>query len=174
MTLTLDTLERRKLRVAVDIRYMMHKDMEAVVEIEKTSFSGDTWDMEDFDYALASANATGIVATIADKIVGFMVYKSTPKGYEVIDMAVHTSHMKNGIGTQLIASLMRKLQACGRYFILYSTLAQNAGSQAFMEKVGFTKQGKPNKDQLVTYKYRLPPLRNEEQKQFLEHVGAVC
>ena len=63
-------------QTCVHIRWMIRRDMPAVLEIEGASFEFP-WSEEEFIRCLRQRNCIGMVACRNDEVVGFMIYNCT-------------------------------------------------------------------------------------------------
>src|SRR3954451_12823828 len=92
----------------VHIRWMIRRDMPSVLAIEQECFEFP-WFEEDFIRCLRQRNCIGMVAETSERIVGFMVYELHKHKLHVLNFAVHASHRRRGVGSQMAKKLMGKL-----------------------------------------------------------------
>ncbi len=97
-----------KPQLAVQIRWMIRRDMPDVLRIERESFEFD-WTEEDFLNCLRQRNCIGMVAEHDGRVVGFMVYCLHKTRLQLLNFAVASSHRHFGIGRQLVDKLVNKL-----------------------------------------------------------------
>lgn len=75
-------------------------------------------------------------AFVKDKMIGFAIYeKWDEKSYYLAEMAIAPEFQGQGIGKQLVFSILEKEPATSR--ILLVTEIMNLWSQAFYKKIGF-------------------------------------
>ncbi|MDA8746115.1 ribosomal-protein-alanine N-acetyltransferase RimI, partial [Rubripirellula amarantea] len=67
-------MESNQTKTCVHIRWMIRRDMPAVLAIENKSFEF-SWTEEDFIRCLRQRNCIGMVAEENDQVVGFMIYE---------------------------------------------------------------------------------------------------
>lgn len=90
----------------------------------------------------------GLVATIDERVVGFLVVQHhLASSAEITWMAVHAAHRRRGIGQALVERLCAQLAAEGCRLLLVFTLASSvtedrvadgyAGTRAFYQAQGF-------------------------------------
>jgi ribosomal-protein-alanine N-acetyltransferase len=122
--------------LAVQIRWMIKRDMPEVLAIEQASF--DTpWTEEDFLNALKQRNCIGMVAETHDQLVGFMVYELHKTQMVLLNLAVHPEFRRRGIGRQLVERLISKLTHQRRDKITLEVRERNLPAQLFFKALGF-------------------------------------
>lgn len=124
-------------RTRVHIRWMIRRDMEEVVGIERMSFS-DPWTDEDFVRCLRQRNCIGMVCeTYEDEIVGFLIYELHKSRLHLLNLAVDINHRRSGIGTQMIQKLKSKLSNQRRTRMTTAVAERNLAGQLFLRSQGF-------------------------------------
>ena len=66
---------------SVHIRWLIRRDMDAVLEIESASFEFP-WTEDEFINCLRQRDCIGMVAEYAEQVVGFMVYELQPTSWD--------------------------------------------------------------------------------------------
>lgn len=123
-----------------DIRWMIRRDVPAVVDIETRSFEFP-WSEEDFVRQLRSRNCIGMVAELDERILGFMVYE-LHRGYlQVHDFAVDPDHRRQGIGRAMIDRLKSKLTPSRRNKLRLNVRESNLPALAFFRAQQFRATG---------------------------------
>ncbi len=125
-----------KQQVRVQIRWMVRRDVPAVLEIELGSFEFP-WLEEDFERCLAQRNCIGMVAEYQGQVVGFMVYELGKTRIRVINFAVAPAWRRKGVGTQMVAKLVSKLSPDRRTRITLEVRETNLAAQLFFRACGF-------------------------------------
>lgn len=120
----------------VHIRWMIRRDMPAVLAIEEDVFIWP-WFEEDFMRELRERNVIGMVAEASERIVGFMVYAIEKHRLEILDFAVARTFWRRGIGQQMIDKLKSKLSANHRNRICMDIRERNVDAQLFLRAMGF-------------------------------------
>lgn len=120
----------------VHIRWMIRRDTPEVLDIENGSFP-DPWEEEDFLRCLRQRNRIGMVAEVGEKVVAFMVYELHKYKLHILNLAVHPEHRREGIGSQMVAKLQRKLASHRRTRITLDVRETNLGAQQFFSRRGF-------------------------------------
>ncbi|MCS7017245.1 MAG: ribosomal protein S18-alanine N-acetyltransferase [Gemmatales bacterium] len=122
--------------LAVQIRWMIKRDMPEVLAIEQASF--DTpWTEEDFLNALRQRNCIGMVAETHEQLVGFIVYELQKSQMVMLNLAVHPQFRRRGIGRQLVERLISKLTQQRRDKITLEVRERNLPAQLFFKALGF-------------------------------------
>lgn len=117
------------------IRWMIRKDLTAVLEIENAVFEYP-WSLAQFNYCLSQRNSIGMVAELDGEIVGYMVYEIHKNRLHVLDFAVAPEYRRHGIGRAMVAKLRSKLFAA-RKRIMLEVREGNLAAQLFFKSQGF-------------------------------------
>lgn len=118
------------------IRWMIRRDMAAVLEIEGQGFEFP-WSEDDFISCLRQINHIGMVAERDSEVVGFMVYELHKNRLHLLNFAVHGSRRKEGIGRAMIEKLISKLSMERRNRIMLEVRDSNLDAQLFFKAMGF-------------------------------------
>ncbi len=120
----------------IHVRWMIRRDMLEVLCIEKEAFEFP-WSDEDFTRCLRQRNCIGMVAELADSVVGFMIYELHRSRLHMLNFAVARSHRRLGIGTQMIRKLAAKLAPERRTRIVLEVRETNLSAQLFFRALNF-------------------------------------
>src|SRR6478609_4041278 len=120
----------------VHIRWMIRRDMPAVLAIEQECFEFP-WYEDDFIRCLRQRNCIGMVAEASERVVGFMVYELHKHRLHVLNFAVSDAFRRRGIGTQMTKKLISKLSHDRRSRIMLEVRETNLPAQLFFRAVGF-------------------------------------
>ena len=123
-------------QVCVHIRWMIRRDMSAVIDIEQRSFEYP-WSEEEFIRCLRQRNCIGMVAERESSVVGFMIYELHKSRLSVLNFAVSPECRRLGVGTQMVQKLVDKLSQQRRNEILLEVRETNLGAQLFFRQHGF-------------------------------------
>ena len=121
---------------AVQIRWLIRRDMPAVLEIEADSFEF-AWTEEDFICCLRQRNCIGMVAEVAGEVVGYMIYELQKSRLRILNFAVATENRRNGVGQQMVRRLVDKLSQQRRTEIVLEVRETNLPAQLFFKGEGF-------------------------------------
>ena len=94
-------METNQTSVCVHIRWMIRRDMPAVLGIENSCFEF-AWNEDDFIRCLRQRNCIGMVAEEDEQVVGFMIYELHKNRLHIDEIHFSSIHTFS----------------CNRYFIL--------------------------------------------------------
>jgi ribosomal-protein-alanine N-acetyltransferase len=121
------------------IRWMVRKDMDQVVQIERLCFGQHAWTTEDFFDALRNRRVISHVATLAgesDRVIGYAIKLLRPKRIELWNIAVHPEWQRSGIGTLLLHHVARGVGDHGRTELTAQVRDGNLPGQLFLKHNG--------------------------------------
>ena len=118
------------------IRWMIRRDMNEVLEIEKSSFEFP-WSEKDFIRCLRQRNCIGMVAEFDERVVGFMIYELHKNQLHVLNFAVRPDVRRRGVGEQMVKKLVGKLSQQRRNRIVLEIRETNLAAQLFFRNQGF-------------------------------------
>ncbi len=120
----------------VHIRWMIRRDMPAVLAIEEQSFEF-AWSEDDFIRCLRQRNCIGMVAEQDEQVVGFMIYELHKNRLHVLNFAVAEEVRRHGVGRAMISKLLSKLSHERRNRIMLEVRETNLDAQLFFKQIGF-------------------------------------
>src|SRR5262249_39600180 len=123
-------------QLPVHIRWMIRRDMPAVLAIEQECFEFP-WYEDDFVRCLRQRNCIGMVAEASERVVGFMVYELHKHRLHVLNFAVSDHFRRRGVGSQMARKLISKLSYDRRSRIMLEVRETNLPAQLFFRSVGF-------------------------------------
>jgi ribosomal-protein-alanine N-acetyltransferase len=124
------------------IRWMVRRDMPEVTSIESQCYH-DPWSEGEFIDILRKRSVIGMVAEAREKngdntkIVGYMVYELYKHRIDLLNLAVHPSHRKQGVGRAMVQKLKHKLSPTRRKWITAYAAEHNLNGQLFFRALGF-------------------------------------
>lgn len=119
-----------------DVRWMVRRDMEPVLNIEQLSFEFP-WRDSDFINCLRQRNCIGMVAESNQQIRGYMIYELHQDRLHLLNFAVLPSWQRFGVGRQLIQKLVGKLSPQRRSRINCEVRESNLDALNFLKAQGF-------------------------------------
>ena len=122
--------------IRVHIRWMVRRDLPEVLKIENESFEFP-WTKDDFLGKPHQRNCIYMVAEYNENIVGFIVYELNKNKIKLINLAVDPRFRRLGVGTQMVAKLIGKLNYQNRKRITFEIRETNLGAQLFFRTIGF-------------------------------------
>jgi ribosomal-protein-alanine N-acetyltransferase len=122
----------------VHIRWLIRRDMPEVMSIDMLSFE-HPWREEEFLRFLRQRNCIGMIAEPRgqDTVVGFMIYELHKSHLWLERLAVCPRHRRQGIGRQMIGSMIKKLSSHRRRAITIRVRESNLAGQLFFRAQGF-------------------------------------
>ena len=120
----------------VHIRWMIRRDMPAVLSIEEASFEFP-WCEEEFIRCLRQRNCIGMVAERDDEVVGFMIYELHKSRLHLLNFAVDPRYRRESIGRSMLDKLVSKLSSDRRNRIMLEVRETNLDAQLFFKQLGF-------------------------------------
>jgi ribosomal-protein-alanine N-acetyltransferase len=135
------------------IRSAEPADLLRVAEIEGKVFS-DPWPEAGFRDLLGPF--ARVVVTENGLVVGYLFARCATDQAEILNLAIHPSHLRRGLGTALVRGALQNLARAGARRVYLEVRASNRGAQAFYRRLGFVVGGrrrgyysKPTEDALV-------------------------
>jgi len=129
-------LKKDEPRVSDGLRWLIRRDMDEVLEIERASFS-HPWSEEEVLCCLRQRNCIGTVLEIDRKVVGFMIYELHKSQLRILNMAVAPTCRRIGYGRRIVQRLIEKLSQQRRRAIRCEVRETNLKFQLFMRAMGF-------------------------------------
>jgi ribosomal-protein-alanine N-acetyltransferase len=124
------------LTTCVHIRWMIRRDMPAVLAIEGQSFEF-SWSEDDFIRCLRQRNCIGMVAERDEQVVGFMIYELHKNRLHILNFAVAKEMRRQGVGKAMVGKLLSKLSHERRNRIMLEVRETNLEAQLFFKGLGF-------------------------------------
>ena len=131
------------------IRPAERRDLEAIVAIE-TSVFPDPWPTGAF---LALIGPYCYVATVGERVVGFLVGRGVADEGELLNLAVEPLHRRAGVARQLVHVFLHELTDNGARAVFLEVRESNAGARALYRNLGFQEVG-------VRARYYRKPVEN--------------
>jgi [ribosomal protein S18]-alanine N-acetyltransferase len=120
----------------VQIRWLIRRDMDEVLAIERGSFQYP-WTEEEFLCCLRQRNCIGTVAETQFHVQGFMLYELQKQSLRLLNFAVSPDSRCKGVGSQMVQRLVDKLEQQRRHQIFLEVRETNVPAQLFFSKRGF-------------------------------------
>ena len=130
---------------AVGLRRMVAGDLDRVIEIAATLATAPHWDREAYVGAIAEGDwlwRAALVAEFDEEVAGFAVAAVVADEAELESIAVADKAQGRGIGTALIAALIRELQVEGVKELRLEVRASNGAAIRLYERTGFRETGR--------------------------------
>ena len=131
------TDSEQKKGIGTHIRWMIRRDLCEVLQIENDCFGASAWQEKDFMRCLRQTGCTGMVAEHQGHIVGYKLFEIHRTKFDLINFAVAKEVRRKGIGTQLLARLIGKLDMQRQDIILLKVRETNLGALIFFRENEF-------------------------------------
>jgi len=147
----------------MSIRWLIRRDMDEILEIERTAFCVP-WTESDFLECLRAQRVIGtIIEDESNQIAGYLLYELRDRSFHLIRLAIARSWRRNGLGTALIAKIRGKLSPSQRSAITIDVPDSNTGAHLFLQSCGFRAirviRGNPD-----VYAFRMTVFDNKTQE----------
>jgi ribosomal-protein-alanine N-acetyltransferase len=122
------------------IRAMTVDDLQAVLEIERSSFT-TPWSETSFFNEIKNPRSISKVARLGGRIAGYLCASRIIDEGHILTFAVHPEFRKRGIASALIRDILDQLKGEGCRFVFLEVRASNSGARKMYEKFGFRELG---------------------------------
>ena len=137
----------------LQLRWMIRRDMPEVLAIEEACFDWNAWTEDDFIRCLRQRNCIGMVVDKDERVVGFMIYELNRTKLTVLNMAVHPTFTRQGVGTAMVQKLVGKLSTQRRSMIDLDCWENNLSAHLFLKAMGFKATGVVQKEWGEAYRF---------------------
>lgn len=120
----------------VSIRWMIRRDLPAVLNIEQQSFAFP-WTEDDIIYFLRKRDCIGMVAEQGERVVSYMLYQLHKNRLHLLRFAVASDMRRSGVGSAMVDKLIGKLTPDRRNRIAIEIRESNLDAQLFYRALGF-------------------------------------
>lgn len=142
----------------MEILKMNETHVPGIAEIERLCFS-DPWSENSIAGELTSRLSHWLVAVEGEQVLGYIGSQSVLGQSDMMNVAVHPDHRRQGIAEALILALSTDLMALGNNCLTLEVRASNAPAISLYEKLGFDRVGRrpnyyrhPKEDALIMRK----------------------
>ncbi|MBE6986307.1 MAG: ribosomal-protein-alanine N-acetyltransferase [Ruminococcaceae bacterium] len=111
-----------------------------VAQLEKLCFS-DPWSENSIASELENPLALWLVAEKNGAVVGYVGSQTVMDETDMMNIAVHPDHRRQGIAEALIEALIAVLKRKGSYCLTLEVRASNENARRLYEKLGFCQAG---------------------------------
>ncbi len=121
----------------IAVRGANNRDLDAIMEIEHTSFS-TPWSRSAMAQEIEGRDWSRVsVAYMGDRVVGFMVFWEIVDEVHLLNFAVHPAARRRGVGKAMMGRLVAGLEACGCSSIILEVRVSNQVAQRLYRSFGF-------------------------------------
>ncbi len=133
---TANTAQEQRAQVYARTRWLLRRDMPAVLDIEQRSFT-KPWSGEDLCTHLNRRTCIGKVAEVEGNVVAFCIYDLHNDHLQLVDLAVHPDYRGRGIGEKMIRTLQEKLGVLNHRTHIVALVPESCrNAQPFLAKYG--------------------------------------
>lgn len=129
-----------------------------VAELEKLCFS-DPWSEKSIGSELENKLAHWLVSVKDGCVTGYVGSQTVMGETDMMNIAVHPDHRRQGIAEELVSALVSDLKQQGSHCLTLEVRASNLPAQKLYEKLGFSLVGRrpryyhnPREDALILRK----------------------
>jgi len=115
-----------------------------IAQLEKLCFS-DPWSERSIATELTSDLSCWLVAMDGECVVGYVGSQSVLGESDMMNIAVHPDHRRQGIAEALVTALIEELSRRGNHSLMLEVRPSNTPATTLYEKLGFHQVGcRPN------------------------------
>lgn len=122
------------------IRLMGTKDLDQVMEVEKSCFK-IPWTRHMFEDELFNLNAHYMVIEVNGKITGYLGFWKIMDEAHITNIAIHNEYRRLGYGKALIAAMLSKVKELEIIAITLEVRVSNLAAISLYESFGFVSSG---------------------------------
>ncbi len=132
----------------IQLRAMAPRDVEATKQIEMAWASLSHWDIEVYRRVATGADsaqgmiAVEVAAAKEERVVGFLVYRTTHPETEILNIAIEPSMVRRQIGTMMLHELIQQIRFRDVRALLLEVRPSNDPARRFYLKEGFVEVGR--------------------------------
>lgn len=115
-------------------------DLEEIMAIEKASFSYP-WSPRFFIQELKVPCARSLLAVVAGKTIGYIIYWHLPSEVDIHNLAVHPAYRRQGIGRSLLQAVIDEARRNGLSQVTLEVRKSNEAAQKLYQSLGFIERG---------------------------------
>jgi len=115
---------------------MINADLEQILDIERASFKYP-WSRRFFLEELQVECARAVVAEIADRVVGYVLFWFLPEDVDVHNIAVHPDYRRHAIGRILLEHVIAAAQQRSSVRVTLEVRKSNTAAQHLYHSLGF-------------------------------------
>jgi ribosomal-protein-alanine N-acetyltransferase len=120
----------------VTVRPAVALDLEAIVRIERESFS-EPWSRRSFAELLGARRVTFLVAVADAEVLGYSVMLTAADEAEIANLAVVRHARRHGVGRELLRAALDRARDLGIASVFLEVRFSNAAAQSLYHSAGF-------------------------------------
>jgi ribosomal-protein-alanine N-acetyltransferase len=120
-------------------------DIPAVHALELELFPTSPWSEAQFWGELAAEHRLLLVAKDEDQVIGYAAINIGDLEAEIMTIAVHPEHQRQGLGSAFMRAMLQPVEAAGVRHVLLEVEVGNDAAVTLYERFGFIRNGvRPN------------------------------
>lgn len=142
----------------IEYRLMTAQHVEQVAQLEKQCFSSP-WSINSIQGELTNPLSLWVVATEGEKLAGYVGSQTVLGEADMMNLAVDPAFRRQGIGRELVNTLVTRLKEKGAYCLTLEVRASNVQAISLYDQLGFQEIGRrpnyysnPKEDALILRK----------------------
>jgi len=124
----------------VNVRWMLHSDLAAMLEIEQLCFD-DPWTRQEFGDAFRCSQIVGRIAEHNNRVVAYIIYELHSTYVQITNLAVCPSRQRWGVGGAMVRELLGRVNTTRRRQVYADIRETNLDAQLFFKSLGFKATG---------------------------------
>ena len=128
-------------REKASVRPMSANHVVAVVALAASTPEAARWSRDDYERA-GLGDFDGWVATVEEKLVGFVVARRIADEMEILNLAVEPAHRRCGVASRLLKVALESGRAQGAQRAFLEVRESNTGAITFYQRRGFVRAGR--------------------------------
>ncbi len=126
---------------ACSVRPMSENHVAAVVALAASTPEAARWSPGDYERA-GRGDLDGWVATVEEKLVGFVIARRVADELEILNLAVEPAHRRCGVASRSLEAALESGRARGAKRAFLEVRESNTGAIAFYQRRGFVRAGR--------------------------------
>ena len=118
-------------------------DAEVMAAIHAASFAKN-WSTNELAQFVAAPGCLSLLASLSPEqtVQGFLIVRTTGDEAEILTLAVHPSHRRNGLGRALLAAAIASLREAGSKRLFFEVDEANAPARGLYQSLGAVAVGR--------------------------------
>ena len=129
----------------MNIRRAQYTDIPSLSEIEALQPFSANWGPRGWPAELVEGISYVWCAVKEEKVIGFIAYRQVAGFCEILNVAVHPAHCRQGIGKTLLAHALQEIRKNGGQTVTLEVNEYNFPAQALYRQAGFQPAGRRKK-----------------------------
>ncbi|MBI4467070.1 MAG: ribosomal protein S18-alanine N-acetyltransferase [Acidobacteria bacterium] len=126
------------------LRNATAEDVESILDVQHASAGAGAWELGDYASALADGGIFCLLAEdrVGERVVGFLVGRTVPGEFEILNLAVKNEYRRQGIGRRLLGEALARAHGQGARRCWLEVRASNQPARDFYRALGFAESAR--------------------------------